>query len=120
MTSSWFFLSTLNFSVMFVMLLCSCCFGRQSSVIPIIYWPILLFICSSTMLCCSFVLHSLCIVLGILVKEENKEVRDENSKLLVANHISPCDHIAVHLMCGSVTVSAVARQSGVCVLLESL
>jgi len=58
-------------------------------------------------------------VLGILVKEENKEVRDENSKVLVANHVSPCDHIAVHLMCGSVTVSAVA-QSAVCVLLERL
>jgi hypothetical protein len=48
-------------------------------------------------------------VLGILVKEENKEMRDENSKVLVANHISPCDHIAVHLMCGSFTVSAVAH-----------
>jgi hypothetical protein len=68
------------------------------------------------MLCCSFVLHSLCIVLGILVKEENKEVRDENSKVLVANQVSPCDHIAVHLMRGSVTVSAVAHQSAVCVL----
>jgi hypothetical protein len=61
------------------------------------------------MLCSSFVLHSLCVVLGVLVKEENKEVRNENSKVLVANHISPCDHIAVHLMCGSVTVSADAH-----------
>ena len=112
--------SFLSFSLTFVMLLYSCYFGRQSSVIPIDYGPILLFICSSTMLCCSFVLHSLCIVLGILVKEENKEVRDGNSKVLVANHVSPCDHIAVHLMCGSITVSAVAHQSSVCVLLERL
>jgi len=101
-------------------MLYSCHFERHSSVILINYGPVFLFICSSTMLCCSFVLHSLCIVLGILVKEENKEVRDENSKVLVANHVSPCDHIAVHLMCRSVTVSAVAHQSAVCVLLERL
>jgi hypothetical protein len=59
-------------------------------------------------------------VLGVLVKEENKEVRDENSKVLVANHVSPCDHIAVHLMCGSVTVSAIAHHSAVFVLLKRL
>jgi len=108
-----------NFKFKFVMLY-SCHFGRQSYVKLISYGPTLLFICSSTMLCCSFVLHSLCVVLGILVKEENKEVRDENSKVLVANHVSPCDHIAVHLMCGSVTVSSVTHQSAVCVLLERL
>ncbi|GFG33730.1 hypothetical protein Cfor_05475, partial [Coptotermes formosanus] len=53
----------------------------------------------------SFVLRSLCIVLGIVVKQENTEVRDKNSRVLVANHVSPCDHIAVHLICGSVTPS---------------
>lgn len=53
----------------------------------------------------SFVLRSLCVVLGIVVKQENAEVRDENSKVLVANHVSPCDHIAVHLICGSITPS---------------
>jgi hypothetical protein len=45
-------------------------------------------------------------VLGIVVKQENAAVRDKNLKVLVANHISPCDHIAVHLACGSITVSA--------------
>ncbi|KAJ4435682.1 hypothetical protein ANN_18298 [Periplaneta americana] len=50
-----------------------------------------------------FVLRSLCVALGIVVKQENSTVRDENVKVLVANHISPCDHIAVHLVSGSVT-----------------
>lgn len=53
----------------------------------------------------SFVLRSLCIAFGIVVKQENTAVRDENLKVLVANHISPCDHIAVHLVCGSITPS---------------
>ncbi|XP_069678256.1 lipid droplet-regulating VLDL assembly factor AUP1-like [Periplaneta americana] len=52
-----------------------------------------------------FVLRSLCVALGIVVKQENSTVRDENVKVLVANHISPCDHIAVHLVSGSVTPS---------------
>jgi hypothetical protein len=58
------------------------------------------------MLCCSFVLRCFYIVLGVVVKQENPTVRDESLKVLVANHISPCDHIAVHLACGSITVSA--------------
>lgn len=65
--------------------------------------------CNSTMLCYRFVLRSLCIVLGIVVKQENTALRDENLKVLVANHVSPCDHIAVHLACGSITVSAFAH-----------
>lgn len=40
------------------------------------------------------------------MKQENTTVRDERLKVLVANHVSLFDHIAVHLACGSITVSA--------------
>lgn len=58
------------------------------------------------MLCYSYVLRFFNVVLGIVVKQENTTVRDRSVKVLVSNHVSPCDHIAVHLACGNITVSA--------------
>ncbi|KAJ9598525.1 hypothetical protein L9F63_010796 [Diploptera punctata] len=54
----------------------------------------------------SVILRCMCVVLGLVVKQESITGRDENLKVLVANHISPCDHVAVHLVAGSVTPSA--------------
>ena len=54
--------------------------------------------------CYSIILRCLCVVLGVVVKQENTTGRDENLKVLIANHISPCDHVAVHLAVGSITV----------------
>ncbi|XP_066998744.1 lipid droplet-regulating VLDL assembly factor AUP1 [Anabrus simplex] len=53
-----------------------------------------------------FVLRSICFVLGIIVREENVSVRDETVRLLVSNHVTRCDHIAVHLVTNCVTPCA--------------
>ncbi|PSN30801.1 Ancient ubiquitous protein 1 [Blattella germanica] len=53
----------------------------------------------------SFILRCICVVLGVIVKQENTTAKDDNLKVLVANHITPCDHIPVHLISGSITHS---------------
>lgn len=50
-----------------------------------------------------FVLRSMCVVLGVVVKEENVSYRNENARIIVSNHLSPCDHLAVHLLTCCVT-----------------
>ncbi|KAK7865797.1 hypothetical protein R5R35_001262 [Gryllus longicercus] len=50
-----------------------------------------------------FVLRSMCVVLGIVVKEENVSQRNENARVIVSNHVSPCDHLAVHVLSSCVT-----------------
>jgi ancient ubiquitous protein 1 len=52
----------------------------------------------------SFVLRVLCGILGILVVQENSEVRDQNAKVLVANYTTALDHVAMELVYPNVMV----------------
>lgn len=51
----------------------------------------------------SFVLRSMSLVLGIVVRQESPGNRDKSVKLIVANHLTPFDHLAIHLIEGTVT-----------------
>lgn len=46
----------------------------------------------------SVVLRFMCGILGIIVIKENEEVEDETVKVIVSNHASLLDHLAIHLI----------------------
>lgn len=52
-----------------------------------------------------FVLRSMCIVLGIIVRQENHHYRVKNVKLIVSNHLTTLDHLAVDLVLSSILPS---------------
>ena len=54
---------------------------------------------------CRWSIRVLSAVIGMVVIEEGK--RDAKVKLLVANHASICDHLAVQLLTDAVTVSLI-------------
>ncbi|XP_046384418.1 lipid droplet-regulating VLDL assembly factor AUP1-like [Ischnura elegans] len=51
----------------------------------------------------SFVLRSMSLVLGIVVQQESLGNRDKSVKVIVANYLTPFDHLAMHLVEGTVT-----------------
>lgn len=53
----------------------------------------------------SAVLRTMCAILGVVVIQENEEVRDESVKVIVTNHVSLFDHLAIHLVTGSISVN---------------
>ncbi|KAG8232398.1 hypothetical protein J437_LFUL016176 [Ladona fulva] len=51
----------------------------------------------------SFILRVMSFTLGVAVRQENQGNRDKSVKIIVANHLTPFDHLAMHLIEGSVT-----------------
>ncbi|XP_064603178.1 lipid droplet-regulating VLDL assembly factor AUP1-like isoform X2 [Liolophura sinensis] len=50
-----------------------------------------------------YILRTMCVVLGIAVRTECAGKRSKSAKILVTNHISPLDHLAVNLVLPNVT-----------------
>lgn len=46
----------------------------------------------------SCVLRTMCLVLGVIVFEENVEEKHENAKVVVSNHVTVLDHLAIDLV----------------------
>ncbi|KAK6622109.1 hypothetical protein RUM44_001916 [Polyplax serrata] len=53
----------------------------------------------------SVVLRFMCVILGVIVVKENEEVEDESAKVIVSNHVSLLDHMAIHLLRNSFSIS---------------
>lgn len=47
----------------------------------------------------------MCVILGVIVVKENEEVEDESAKVIVSNHVSLLDHMAIHLLRNSFSIS---------------
>uniref|UniRef100_T1IIU4 Lipid droplet-regulating VLDL assembly factor AUP1 n=1 Tax=Strigamia maritima TaxID=126957 RepID=T1IIU4_STRMM len=46
----------------------------------------------------SYILRTMCLILGIVVQEENTEEKNRAAKLIISNHVSIIDHLALDLV----------------------
>jgi hypothetical protein len=63
----------------------------------------------------SIVLRVMCGILGILVVQENSEIRDNNAKILVVNYTTALDHLAMELVYPNVMVFIICFSSSLLV-----
>ncbi|KAL0277681.1 UNVERIFIED_CONTAM: hypothetical protein PYX00_004889 [Menopon gallinae] len=53
----------------------------------------------------SVVLRTMFAILGVFIFEENQQSRDESVKVIVTNNVSILDHLVIHLLTGSISIS---------------